>query len=243
MDGVRPMTDSPPAAPGIAASIAAVFRQNRAPCIALNVIVAALVGSYYHMPAVAEVWERVGQFKLRWAFAFSLLSTVFAAAVLPTLVQWLMGTLPAAGRWRRLGLLSLFWGWRGMEIDFFYQIQGRLFGTGNDTPTLLKKVALDQFVMSPLWFVPTVLFAMRWVDMGGSVTRAWASMDRSFWTRTCPTVLVTNWIVWIPALALVYSLPPALQFPLFSVVMCFFILIVTLLARKDEPGDGMKTAG
>ncbi|MBL9183851.1 MAG: hypothetical protein JNN17_17050 [Verrucomicrobiaceae bacterium] len=218
----------------IASQIAAVFRENRAPCIALNIIVITLVGSYYQVPAVAAVWESVGAFKLKWAYAFSLGSTIFAAALLPSLVQLMMGTLPPEGRWKRVGLLSLFWGYRGMEIDLFYQVQGWLFGTGNDATTLIKKVAVDQFVMSPLWFVPTVLIAMRWVDMGGSWARTRASLTREFWTRTCPTVMVTNWLVWIPTLALVYSLPPALQFPLFSVVMCFFILIVTLLARGDQ---------
>ena len=218
----------------IASQIAAVFRENRVPCIALNIIVITLVGSYYQVPAIAEVWEAVGAFKLKWAYAFSLGSTIFAAALLPSLVQLAMGTLPSEGRWKRVGLLSLFWGYRGMEIDLFYQVQGWFFGTGNDATTLLKKVAVDQFVMSPIWFVPTVLIAMRWVDMGGSWARTRASLTREFWTRTCPTVMVTNWLVWIPTLALVYSLPPALQFPLFSVVMCFFILIVTLLARGDQ---------
>jgi hypothetical protein len=215
-------------------SIAAVFRENRVPCLALNLVVITLVGSYYQVPAIAEVWEAVGAFKLKWAYAFSLGSTIFAAVLLPSLVQLWMGTLPAEGRWKRVGLLSLFWGYRGMEIDWFYQVQGWLFGTGNDAATLIKKVAVDQFVMSPLWFVPTVLIAMRWVDMGGSWARTRASLTREFWMRTCPTVMVTNWLVWIPTLALVYSLPPALQFPLFSVVMCFFILIVTLLARGDQ---------
>ena len=151
----------------IASRIAAVFRENRAPCIALNIIVITLVGSYYQVPAVAAVWESVGAFKLKWAYAFSLGSTIFAAALLPSLVQLVMGTLPQEGRGKRVGLLSLFWGYRGMEIDLFYQVQGWLFGTGNDAATLLKKVAVDQFVMSPIWFVPTVLIAMRWVDMGG----------------------------------------------------------------------------
>ncbi|MGB3118556.1 MAG: hypothetical protein WBE58_07040, partial [Verrucomicrobiales bacterium] len=100
--------------------------------------------------------------------------------------------------------------------------------------TLIAKVAVDQFIMSPLWFVPTVLIALRWVDLGGSWARTRASLDRVFWTRTCPTALVTNWLVWIPTLSLVYSLPSALQFPLFSVVMCFYILIVTLLARPEQ---------
>lgn len=218
----------------IASSIAAVFRENRVPCLALNLVVITLVGSYYQVPAIAEVWEAVGAFKLKWAYAFSLGSTIFAAVLLPTLVQLWVGTLPAASRWKRVGLLSLFWGYRGMEIDWFYQVQGWLLSTGDDAATLLKKVAVDQFVMSPLWFVPTVLIAMRWVDMGGSWARTRASLTREFWMRTCPTVMVTNWLVWIPTLALVDSLPPALQFPLFSVVMCFFILIVTLLARGDQ---------
>lgn len=216
----------------IGARLAAVFRENRTPCLVLNLLVLALVGSYYGIPSAAALWEEVGAFKLRWSFGFSLVSTVFAAALLPTLAQGLMGRLPERGRGRRLALLSLFWGWRGMEIDFFYQVQGWLFGHGNDARTLLVKVAFDQFVMSPLWFVPTVLIALRWVEFDGSWTRTRASLDRHFWLRTCPTVMVANWLVWIPALALIYSLPAALQFPLFSAVMCFFILIITLLARR-----------
>ena len=228
------MPDTPSAEPGISSSIAAVFRQNRVPGLALNAVVILLVLSYFRVPAVAGMWEALGAFKLRWSFAFSLVATVFAAALLPLLLQWMMGTLPEGGRWRRMGLLSLFWGYRGMEIDLFYQLQGWLFGTGHDARTLLSKVAVDQFIMSPLWFVPTVLIAVRWVDLGGSWARTRASLDRVFWTRTCPTALVTNWLVWIPTLSLVYSLPSALQFPLFSVVMCFYILIVTLLARPDR---------
>lgn len=214
------------------ARLRAVFRENRLPCLVLNLLVLALVGSYYAVPQAAALWQAVGDFKLRWSFGFSLVSTIFAAALLPTLVQGWMGRLPAQGRLKRLALLSLFWGWRGMEIDLFYQIQGWLFGHGNDLRTLLIKVAFDQFVMSPLWFVPTVLIALRWVEFDGSWARTRASLDREFWLRTCPTVMVANWLVWIPALALIYSLPAALQFPLFSGVMCFFILILTLLARR-----------
>jgi hypothetical protein len=59
-------------------------------------------------------------------------------------------------------------------------------------------------------------------------------LNRDFWRRTIPTILITNWLIWIPAVALIYSLPAALQFPLFSVVMTFFILIVTLMARDRK---------
>ncbi len=216
--------------PSIRSLLAEMFRENRAACLVLNGIATALVISYYQVPALTHFWEGLAALKERWSFGFSCVSTLFAAALLPTLVQWMQSVLAREGRGKRLLLLMLFWGYRGMEIDLFYRVQGHLFGHDHSAATLLKKVAFDQFVMSPLWFVPTYIVALRWAEMGGSWARVRPTLDRDFWTRTCPAVLLTNWIVWIPALALVYSLPAALQFPLFSVVMCFFILIVTMMA-------------
>jgi hypothetical protein len=227
------MPASRPPIPGIFATIVKVFRQNRLPCLVLNGTAVALVATYYRSPAMAELWNAVGAFKTRWSCVFSPVSTVFAAAILPFCIQAAMGTLPPHRRLHRLGLLALFWGYRGLEIDLFYRFQGLLFGHGKDLATLAAKVALDQFLVSPLWFVPTYLVALRWIDQGGAWSRMRSSLNRAFWTRTFPTVLITNWIVWIPVLVLVYSLPAPLQFPLFSVVMCFFILVVTLLAKAN----------
>ncbi len=226
------ITPLPP--PGILTTIASVFRQNWIQCLLLNGLVIALVTSYYRWPAMAGIWEAVGTLKMHWSYAFSFISTAFAASVMPFCIQSAMGTLPKDKRWRRLVFLMLFWGYRGMEIDLFYHFQGMLFGLGNDAVTLASKVLLDQFVYTPFWALPTYLIALRWIDLDGSWSRTCASLNREFWLRTCPTVLITNWIVWIPAAALIYSLPPALQFPLFSVIMCFFILIVTFLASRNE---------
>jgi len=229
--------------PGIFATIGAAFYQNRLPCLLLNAVVITLVASFYYVPSVAGVWESVGEFKTRWSYAFSLASTVFAAVLMPSAVQWVMSTLPEGQRLKRIGFLALFWGYRGMEIDLFYRFQGWLFGSGNDASTLAKKVLMDQFVASPLWFVPTYLVALRWIDRGGSWSSTRASLNHDFWFRTCPTVLLTNWLVWIPAVALIYSLPAPLQFPLFSVVMCFFILVVTLMAREPPPAQQAAALG
>jgi hypothetical protein len=218
---------------GVWPAIAAAFRRNRLPCLLLNLLVAGLVASYCFWPNVAGVWEAVGAFKTRWSFLFSFASTAFSAAVLPFLIQWSMGTLPTAGRRQRFCGLALFWGYRGMEIDLLYRCQGFLFGHGHDPGTLVVKVAVDQLIYSPFWAVPTYIIAFRWIDFGGSWARTRASLDRQFWTHTYPTILVTNWLIWIPAVVLIYSLPGPLQFPLFSVIMCFFVLIVTLLARAE----------
>lgn len=228
------MPASTSATPSIGASIATAFRRNRVPCLLLNLLALILVVSYYQVPALKETWLAVGEFKTRWSFVFSCVSTLFAAAVFPFFIQMAMGTLEQAGKWRRLMLGMLFWGYRGMEIDLFYRFQNMLFGDHQDGLTLVKKVLMDQFVITPLWFVPTYVLALRWIDMGGSWSRTKASLDREFWTRTLPTVLVTNWLVWIPALALVYSLPAPLQFPLFTIVMCFFILVATMMTKEKN---------
>ncbi|HYF36138.1 MAG TPA: hypothetical protein VD994_12665 [Prosthecobacter sp.] len=219
---------------GIWGTILAALRANRLPCVLLNVVVVALVWSYYQWPQAAAMWEAVAEFRLRWSYGFSFFATILAAAVLPTGIQWLFGTLPPRGRLKRLVSLTVFWGYRGMEIDLLYRCQALLFGQGNDARTLAAKVAVDQFVYSALWAVPTYAVALRFIALGNSWRRTRESLGRKFWTRTYPTILVTNWLIWIPTVALVYSLPGPLQFPLFSVVMCFFVLIVTLLAGVRE---------
>ena len=216
--------------PGIWATIADVFRRNRLPCLLLNALVVILVSSYYLSPQVAGAWAVVGEFKVRWSYLFSAASGVISAALLPCLAQWAMGTLPAGFAVQRLGWLALFWGYRGAEVDLFYKFQGWMFGHGSDARTLICKVIMDQFVYSLVWAAPSYIILLRWLDEGGSWSRTLASLDRRFWTHTYPTVMVTNWIVWVPTVSLVYRLPAPLQFPLFTVVMCFFVLIVTLLA-------------
>jgi len=220
--------------PGIWSSIFGAFRQNFIPCLFLNALIAALVASYYFWPPMAGFWQSVADFKARWSYLFSCCSTIFSAVLFPFAVQWIMGTLPVEGRLKRLLLLSLFWGYRGMEIDLLYRIQGMLFGSGHDAATLVKKVAVDQFIYSTLWAVPTYAVVLRWIHLGGSWSRIRPLLDRHFWTHTCLTILFTNWLVWIPSVALVYSLPANLQFPVFAVVMCFFILLVTLLTSGQK---------
>jgi hypothetical protein len=218
----------------IIASIADALRRNRLPCILLNSLVILLVWSFYQWPAAAGLWQAVAELKLRFSYAFSFVATILAAAVFPFTIQWFFGDLPPDRRPQRLLGLIAFWGYRGMEIDLLYRLQARLLGTGHDFRTLAAKVAVDQFVYSALWAVPTYAIALRWVDCGLSWSRTKAGLGRPFWTRTYPTILVTNWLIWIPSVALIYSLPPPLQFPLFSIVMCFFVLVVTLLARARE---------
>ena len=49
--------------------------------------------------------------------------------------------------------------------------------------------------------------------------------------KILPTLLAI-WAVWIPLMAIIYSLPFALQFPLFSVALTFWVLLLTYMTNR-----------
>ena len=61
------------------------------------------------------------------------------------------------------------------------------------------------------------------------------SADRLRWThyrdKIIPTLCAT-WAVWIPMTAIIYSLPLALQFPLFSLALVFWVLLLTYMTNS-----------
>ena len=75
---------------------------------------------------------------------------------------------------------------------------------------------------------------------------SWSSVRRALtWghyrDKIVPTLLAT-WAVWIPLVAVIYSVPLALQFPLFSLALTFWVLILTYMTNRfagqipaDEP--------
>ena len=237
------MPESIAAPQGIWAIIVDVFRRNRIPCLFVNIGVVLLVSSYYLVPQVADAWTAVGAFKTHWGFWFSAISGGLSAALLPYFAQRLMGTLPAHGNMKRLIILLFFWAYRAVEVDVFYQFQSWLFGSGGDLKTRVCKVAMDQFVYSVFWAAPNCVLMLRWLDLDCSWARTKASLDRQFWTQTFPAVIFTNWLVWIPVVSLVYGLPVPLQFPLFTVVMAFFVLVMTVLSAGKPTAIQSATPG
>ena len=87
-----------------------------------------------------------------------------------------------------------------------------------------------QFLYSPPWATPSVLAAYNWKDCNFSFTRWWPLVScRHFWLWRVPENLVSGWMVWIPAVSMIYILPASLQIPLFNIVLCFWSLVLTLI--------------
>lgn len=216
------------------------MRQNLKPGLILWTVGATLVLLYFLVPAARPAYDRVEGWQRDWGLWFSILSTGLCGAVLPWLFLIALGRIRRDERGRQFAFLTIFWIYRGIEVAFFYQFQGWLFGEARDPSTgavdlavVLKKMAFDMLVYTAFWSIPTTtLVYVWWEDCAGDWGRFRAALSREIFTVRIPSVVLSAWMVWAPSVCLVYSLPSALQVPIFSIVLCFWVLLVAVVAGK-----------
>jgi hypothetical protein len=91
----------------------------------------------------------------------------------------------------------------------------------------------DQLIYSVLWATPCAQICFYWKDAGFSFARAWDLRWPAFWKENMPKAIIALWAVWLPAVTVIYSLPPALQIPLFNIVLCFYALLFATVNRDN----------
>ncbi len=145
------------------------------------------------------------------------------------------GRVARASRSPELMFYLLFWAWKGVEVDAFYRLQGLAFGGGNDFRTILLKVLVDQLFYAPLISAPVQVLAFLWKDCGFSVAATRAALAQQPLLPRTLMVIFSTWVVWVPAVSIVYALPSVLQIPLFNLVLCFWSLLMSFLSRQTPP--------
>ncbi len=217
----------------IRASIIAALTKNIKPGLVLQVFALAILLVYFFVPASEPVFAWFGELKQRYGFTYSFVATAIFGGLIPFLYLWLGGFIANDQSKLLLCIFYLvFWGLKGMEVDYFYRLQADWFGTGNDLQTIITKMAVDQFLYSALWSAPGIAIIYTWMESGWSITRTIALMDKKFFSIKIPTMVLSNWLVWIPAVCVVYAMPVELQIPLFNLVLCFWVLLVAILNRR-----------
>ena len=206
--------------------------KNIKPGIVLQIFAAALVLSYYFLPQVKPGFEYVMQVKIKYGIIYSIFATCFFGGVVPLIVLRLMGRLDYPKLRIRVAAMIAFWLWKGVEVDLFYGFQAFMFGSDPSASVVVKKVLFDQFVFNPLYAAPFMLTYYMWMDSSCSFRSLAAKMNLSFLTKKLPTALASTWCVWIPATAIVYSLPLDLQIPVCNLVLCFWALVFDIVSKS-----------
>jgi len=222
---------STPPTRGVAAVCKEGFRRNRFPALVLQLFAATLLGLYFFAPALRPAFTAVGDLKAHADPWFALLSTALFGGLLPWIVLCARGRIAPGDRLRQLAFLLAFWALQGAAVDTLYTLQHHWFGDGRDPHTLLLKLLVDQGPFNLLWATPCTLLLYGWRNAGFSWTRFRAENPWPRLRHRYATVQVSAWIVWIPAVLMIYSLPPDLQIPLFNLVLCFFSLLLVFVSR------------
>lgn len=209
------------------------MRQNALPGLALWLLALLLVLADRIVPAAHAFFDSVGQLKSRGGLVFSATSTACFGGVLPFALLVATGKIPRR-RWRaELAFYTLFWAYKGIEVDLLYRLQGILFGQQVTAGTIAAKVMVDQFVYNPIWSAPLSALAYLWKETGFSWSLTRAQLGAEFFLFSVPVTLMSTWAVWIPAVTIIYCLPAPLQIPLFNLVLCFWVLVLSFISSRS----------
>jgi hypothetical protein len=215
----------------VRAKIRQAIKVNLIPGVALQVFALSIVLLYFFYAPAQPTFDFISALKLRYSTSFAIISTAIFGGLLPFVILFLKKrvTRPFVSH---LLFNVLLWAFMGWLIDSFYQLQVLIFGTGVDIATIIKKTLLDQFVFSVFITSPfiTAMYIWRESNFNGQTTRN--ELKVSFFKEKLPATIFSTWVVWLPAVTLVYSMPTALQLPLFNLVLCFFVLLISAL-NKD----------
>jgi hypothetical protein len=208
-------------------------RANLAPGLVLQAGALAMVLGYYYLPPVTRALGEITLLHDRLGLWFGVGTTALCGGLLPFLYLKTRAATRRRHTWTQGAALTGFWGYKGLEVGLWYLALARLAGEGHGASTIALKSALDQGLYCPVFAVPLTASVYEWIENGFHASFVWADWRQSGWyARRVLPMLLANFGVWLPAVAIIYALPTPLQLPLQNVVLCFFTLMLAHLAQR-----------
>jgi hypothetical protein len=209
-------------------------RANAKPALIIQAIMLALAVAYYANPSAADALRKLAEFKSAHGLTFVLAASITAGALIPELflILFFQGGKARPINLRNLSFTIPVWGIDGSLVDLLYRFEAKWLGDVATAPVVLAKICVDQFGYNILFAAPFGILTYEWKNNGISVGPV---RDLFRWShyrdKVLPTLLAT-WVVWIPLMAIIYSLPLALQFPLFGLALSFWVLLLTYMTNR-----------
>lgn len=216
----------------LVANIRRAIGANLFPGFCLQLFAFSIGLAYFYWPASQPTFHFIAELKAQYGSAYAIISTAVFGGLLPFLYMYLSGKVRVM-IWQQCLFYILIWAMLGWLINGFYGVQVILFGEGTDWLTIVKKTALDQFVFSVIVTGPFIALAFLWKDQQFNWQKTKMHFEELIKLQI-PTTVVTTWIIWIPAVSVIYMMPTNLQIPLFNLVLCFFVLILAILNVDDR---------
>lgn len=209
------------------------FKENLLPALFLQVIALILGYCYFFLPSAQPVFNFVAQLKSQHGGFYAMCSTAIFGGLIPYLYLLSVGRIKFKPIQQAI-FYCLLWAFIGLLVDYFYSWQAIWFGNNNNVETIVAKTFIDQFIFSALLTCPFITVAYLWKDNQFNYLLLKDKVNKSLFTLKIPTLVVTNWLIWIPSVSLIYMMPLQLQVPLFNVVLCFFVIVLAVLTNEAD---------
>jgi hypothetical protein len=209
-------------------------RANVLPALVIQLLMLTILVAYYASPQFSALLHRVAGFKQRHGLPFVVLATILAASILPEIfvVLFFQNRRVRRENWRNILFTAPIWGLDGITVDLMYRGLAAWLGDVASVAVVLAKICIDQFGYNVFFAAPYGVLAYQWKNSGYSFANLRHSLRwQTYRDKVVPT-LFTTWAVWIPLMAIIYSLPLALQFPLFSLALTFWVLLLTYMTNR-----------
>ena len=218
----------------IMSQIKVAFKANLKPGALLWLLMVAFFVAYATNVAFSNALGRLSALKTSIGFPFSFGVYVLFAALMPETLKiiFFQKRRVTIQNLRNVIFVGFIFGIAGIVTDVFYTYQALWFGEETNLRTLFFKAFVDQGVYGPAAnFMMVSAFFLRENGFKAEAIKRVLSAQFAF-VKVLP-VVVAGWCVWIPGVMLVYSMPTALQLPVASLILCFWVLIFTFVAKQE----------
>ena len=215
----------PPMPQNAAVTAVQSVRANLVPMLVLWTLAVALLAFYYWVPGGAAFLGPLMDWQTQGGWLAAFLNRVVLLGVLPGVFLLSCRSIRPPRPYLTILVYALWGGAWGVFDNVLFAFLARCFGQGTDLGTLLMKTLVGQLIGTILvGLVPSVLF-FRWVAADFSIARVRSEWPRRFFREACLSLLLANWIVWIPVYVCTYAFPLPLQVQLFGLAGCFWMLV------------------
>lgn len=209
-------------------------KANLRPAVALWAVGMAILAAYYGTDAGRAAMDRLAEFRSVRPVAYAMVATALFGGVIPWLVMRGRASSRARATWGLLAFMAGVWAEKGLEVHLLYEGLAALVGDSPEPGVIAAKVALDQGLYVTLWACPSLVLAYRLHDHGYRWRSLGVLRSRRWWAVDLLPVLLANWAVWTPAVAMIYALPLALQLPAQNLVLCFWSLVLMFMTDRKR---------
>lgn len=225
-------TVTPSFTDGIIGELCASFSAVWVPGIILPVFAGVLVVGWFLVPARQPFYSDVASARERVGLLFSAAIFALAGGIIPMFVQALRGERSWSSAAPDGSYLACAWFVLGIATDLMYRLQSTYIRAVHDVMTLVLKTSCDQFLWIPLVALPFQRFIYGMIERGYDFDSKLLPLKLS-WYRQATSNLILNWLVWIPAVTLMYMLPEPLQVPFAAIMVCFYSLLMMSITKNS----------